>query len=138
MKHEWTFPIRAESNYDGDTIRVEFDIGFGLRYYNSVRLADVDTPELRGGTDLTKAAARLARDRVTELLANADEVLFHSTKWAGKYGRPVGMVYVDGVNIADILIEERLGVPYDGGTRDQTAHEANAEWLLAEGRITVG
>ena len=88
MKHQWTFPVEVESNYDGDTLRCSFDLGFGMIYWNSIRLASVDTPELRGGTDLTKAAGRLARDRVRELVEAADEIIFHSTVWAGKYGRP--------------------------------------------------
>ena len=138
MKHTWTFPVQVESNYDGDTLRCCFDLGFGMRYWNSIRLASVDTPELRGGTDLTKAAARLARDRVRELVEDAEEVVFHSTVWAGKYGRPVGELYLDGANLSAKLIEERLGVPYGGGTRSQAAHEANAEYLLAQGMIEDG
>ena len=137
MKHEWTFPVHVESNYDGDTLRCEFDIGFGLRYHNSIRLGGVDTPELRGGSALTRAAGKLARDVVRDLVAEATEVIFHSTVWAGKYGRPVGRLYLDGRDLADILIERRLGVSYDGGTRNHRAHEENAAWLLTQGFLTI-
>ena len=136
MKHEWTFPVRIHSNYDGDTMRCEFDIGFGLRYFNSIRLDGVDTPEIRGGTALTKAAGRLARDVVRDLLADAEEIIFHSTVWAGKYGRPVGRLYLDGRDLTATIIERRLGVAYDGGARDQRAHEANAAWLLTQGKLS--
>ena len=135
MKHAWTFPVKVESNYDGDTLRVCFDLGFGMRYFNSIRLASVDTPELRGGTDMTKAAARLARDRVAELVYSAEEIVFHSTAWAGKYGRPVGELYLDGVSLSEYLIKHRLGVPYGGGGRDQAAHEKNALYLQEQGLI---
>ena len=135
MDHKWTFPVEVESNYDGDTLRCCFDLGFGMRYWNSIRLASVDTPEIRGGTELTKAAGRLARDRVRELVAAADEIIFHSTVWAGKYGRPVGELYLNGVNLSDILISERLGVPYGGGARNQALHELNAQKLLEAGRL---
>ena len=137
MKHMWTFPVKVESNYDGDTLRCCFDLGFGMRYWNSIRLASVDTPELRGGTDLTKAAARLARDTVSELVEAADEIIFHSTVWAGKYGRPVGELYLDGLCLSDYLIEHRLGVPYGGGTRSQSAHEENARYLVETGRLEI-
>ena len=136
MEHEWAFPVRVESNYDGDTLRCEFDLGFGIKYYNSIRLDGVDTPELRGGTALTRAAARLARDVVRDLVAEAEEVVFHSTVWAGKYGRPVGRLYIDGKDIAEILIERKLGVAYSGGKRSLRAHDQNAAWLLTQGFIT--
>ena len=135
MKHEWTFPVEVESNYDGDTLRCRFDLGFGLCYYDSIRLDGVDTPELRGGSALTKMAARLARDVVTDLVDDAKEIVFHSTVWRGKYGRPVGRLYIDGRDLADILIERRLGVPYTGGTRSQREHEENAAWLLTQGML---
>ena len=137
MDHKWTFPVTIESNYDGDTLRCCFDLGFGMKYYNSIRLASVDTPEIRGGTDLTKAAGRLARDRVSEMVEHANEIVFHSTVWAGKYGRPVGELYLDGECLSDYLIDNRLGVRYDGGTRDQDAHEANAQYLLEAGEIEL-
>ena len=137
MNHKWTFPVEVESNYDGDTLRCCFDLGFGMRYWNSIRLASVDTPELRGGTDLTKAAGRLARDRVRELVEVANEIVFHSTVWAGKYGRPVGELYIDGASLSQYLIDNRLGVPYDGGARSQTAHELNAQYLLDNGKLEL-
>ena len=135
MDHKWTFPVEVESNYDGDTLRCCFDLGFGMRYWNSIRLASVDTPEIRGGTELTKAAGRLARDTVRQLVEDANEVIFHSTVWAGKYGRPVGELYLDGDCLSEILISENLGVRYSGGTRNQALHELNAETLYRAGSL---
>ena len=137
MEHTWTFPVHVAGNYDGDTLSCEFDLGFGLKYYSSIRLDGIDTPEIRGGTLLTKAAGILARDTVAKLTAEAKEIIFHSTVWRGKYGRPVGRLYLDGKDLSEILIERSLGVYYDGGRRDQSVHEANAEWLMEQGLITV-
>ena len=78
MSHEWKFPAKLDENYDGDTFNLELDIGFSLRYYVSIRLHAVDTPELRGGSDLTKAAAKLARDKAHRFVSQAQEVIFHS------------------------------------------------------------
>ena len=136
MQHQWTFPVEVTSNYDGDTVSCIFDVGFGISYKNSVRLASVDTPELRGGTPLTKAAARLARDTVKLLIEEGKEIIFHSTVWSGKYGRPVGEIFVDGVSLSEYLIKNRLGVPYGGGARSQEAHEENARYLLSQGLIS--
>ena len=139
MAHEWKFPCKLDSNYDGDTFRLEIDIGFALRHYAPVRLHGADTPELRGGTELTKAAARLARDEAERFIRDAAEVMFHCVVWGGKYGRPVGDIICDGQSLAAWLIEEGLAVPYDGGSRTaiQVLHEENAQSLLNAGRITL-
>ena len=43
---------------DGDTVRMRVDVGFGVEITKNFRLLDIDTPELRGGTEETKAAGR--------------------------------------------------------------------------------
>jgi len=127
---DWTFPCELESNYDGDTFRLALDIGFGMKYYAPVRLHGVDTPELRGGTDATKALAAKARDEAEKLIRSSETVIFHSLVWRGKYGRPVGDIECDGIMLSNYLIDARLGVPYDGGSREeiQEYHAANAEF----------
>ena len=139
MTHEWRFPASVEENYDGDTFKLCVDLGFALRHHISARLDGIDTPELRGGSKLTKAAAKLARDEAWRFCAEADELIFKSTIWAGKYGRPVGDLIADGVSLRDWLIENGLGIPYKGGTSRagfQERHQENAERLQAAGRLT--
>ena len=133
MPHEWRFPCTLDSNYDGDTFRLTIDIGFALRHYAAVRLHGADTPELRGGTDQTKALARMARDEAARFIRDAGKVEFHCVVWGGKYGRPVGDLICDGKSLAQHLIAERMAVPYDGGSRSaiQAQHQANAEALLS-------
>lgn len=103
-----------------------------------MRLDGVDTPEMRGGTDATKAAAKLARDEALRFCAEAGELIYRPTVWRGKYGRPIGDLLADGASLAAWLIEHRLGVPYDGGSRAEKAamHEANAAHLADAGRLT--
>ena len=60
----------------------------------------MDTPELRGGTLLTKAAAKFARDEARRFVDAADELLFHSKVWKGKYGRPIGDLIYRKFNIS--------------------------------------
>ena len=139
MARKWIFPCELESNYDGDTFRLALDIGFALKHYVPVRLHGADTPELRGGTKLTKAAAKLARDEASRFIRAAEVVEFDCVVWGGKYGRPVGDILCDGQSLAAWLIENKLAVYYDGGSRKaiQLQHKANAEVLVAEGRLTV-
>ena len=137
MKHEWRFPCLLGDNYDGDTFKLVIDLGFALRHHVAIRLNGVDTPELRGGTPLTKATAKSARDEAERFVREAGQTGFHSTVWKGKYGRPVGDIICDGKSLAAHLIASRLGVPYEGGNRGvlATQHESNAAWLQSQGLL---
>ena len=128
-----------EDNYDGDTFKLEIDIGFALRHYVSIRLHGADTPELRGGSKLTKAAGRFARDEAESYIRAAKVTIFKCVLWGGKYGRPIGDIMCDGNSLAAWLIENHLAVLYDGGSRAAifSQHEANAKLLLDAGRITL-
>ena len=45
----YTYNATVRSIYDGDTIRVDIDLGFGVIFKNqSLRLLGIDTPEVRG------------------------------------------------------------------------------------------
>ena len=136
MNHEWTFPCKLDENYDGDTFKLELDVGFGSRHYAAVRLVGVDTPEIRGGSQLTKASAKLARDKA-EVFVRSGVAIFHCTVWAGKYGRLVGEIYVNGKKLSEYLINLRLGISYTGGSRSgfQVRHEDNAVHLLNLGYL---
>ena len=82
-----------------------------------VRVAGVDTPEIKGKCEAEKAAGIQARDFVTRSLTEARSVSFCNPKW-GKYGkRVVAEVMLDSKSLAAILIESGLGRPYDGGRR---------------------
>ena len=139
MKHEWRFPCLLDDNYDGDTFKLVIDLGFALRHHAAIRLDGVDTPELRGGTPLTKAAAQLARDEAERFVRQAGQAVFWSTVWKGKYGRPVGDIVCDGKSLASHLIASRLGVPCEGGSRRELTaqHESNAAWLQSQGLLAA-
>ena len=124
-------------HYDGDTIKLRADTGFGGSQTFSCRLDEVDTPEVKGGTVLTKALAKFARDEVTRRLREADEIVIEVTVWKGRYGRPIVRVFLDGESLAPWLIEQRLGLPYDGGSRKTflPLHIENAEHLRDAGRL---
>jgi endonuclease YncB( thermonuclease family) len=54
---------------DGDTIEVQLDRGFSDYSTKRLRLADIDCPELRRGTEESKLAGARARDFVAALLS---------------------------------------------------------------------
>ena len=105
------------SAYDGDTLRVTIDLGFGLRCHNvPIRLLGVDTPEVRGAE---RARGLVVRDHVRARYVG-QRVLLRTHHDQGKYGRYLGHIYLlnNGVPTAESLSDEllRLGyaVPYKG------------------------
>jgi len=91
--------------YDGDTITVDIDLGFGIwMRKQKVRLFGIDTPELRGPRAQPELAKR-ARDRVVELIGMDNEFLLRSHKdRKGKYGRWLGVC----VSSFDINVNRQL------------------------------
>jgi endonuclease YncB( thermonuclease family) len=105
------------SVYDGDTVRVEAYPWPDQINRVSVRLAGVDTPELRGKCKEERALARVAKAFVE--LQIDDEVMLVDVR-KGKYaGRVVArIILADGRDLSSLLIEAGLGRAYDGGKRE--------------------
>jgi len=104
-------------NYDGDTITVTIPSWPKLVGYEiGVRIAGIDTPEMRGSSGQTKEKALKAKKMVTDLCIKADS-LFLRNITRGKYFRIVADVYADNINISNALLDAKLAIPYDGGTK---------------------
>lgn len=109
----WHYPrARSLGNYDGDTVTLEVDVGLSTFRRVTVRLARVNTPEMKdaGGAD--------AKRRTAELLAIGPLEVTTIKDRTEKYGRYLAeVVNGEGLNVADQLIAEGLGRAYDGGRR---------------------
>jgi len=110
---------RIISVYDGDTFKVDIDewpdiIGSAI----SVRIYGIDTPELKDKRPQIKKLARKARTVTKYYLTHARRVELRNIR-RGKYFRIVAEVYVDGKNLAQILIEQGLAKPYYGGKKEK-------------------
>jgi micrococcal nuclease len=97
--------------YDGDTITVVLDLGFGVYRKEVLRLYGIDTPELRGEE---REQGLISRDWLREKLdTDLDKIIIKTIKdGKGKYGRYLAEIYVDGVNINKQLIAEGLAKVY--------------------------
>jgi len=105
------------SIYDGDTFRVNIDnypaiIGVNM----PVRVLGIDTPEIRGKCQSEKDKAKEARLFTVNQLTQAKRIELVNIQ-RGKYFRLLAVVLVDGVSLADNLIERGLAVEYDGGRK---------------------
>lgn len=104
-------------NYDGDTISVNI-IGWPdiIGTDISIRVAGIDTPEIRGKCVNEKYEAIKAKRFVTKKLLFAKRIKILNPV-RGKYFRIVGDVWYDGELLSQQLLDEGLAVPYDGGTK---------------------
>ena len=102
-------------NYDGDTITFNLPglhpiIGEKI----NIRVNGIDTPEIRGKCEKEKYDAKQAKEMVTDILKDAEQIIFRNME-RGKYFRIAADVIVDGENLADMMIEAGMAVSYDGG-----------------------
>jgi micrococcal nuclease len=96
VKPDYTYTATVDRVIDGDTLDVHIDVGFHTNIFKRLRLLDIDTDELRGGTVETKQRAVLAKQRLEELLRNADK-LYVQTEMdtEGKYGRVLAYLWIE-------------------------------------------
>ena len=87
--------------YDGDTCTTSKG--------EKIRLACIDTPELKGW-QADPISAREARDFVNKLVSNEKVSIKRITK--DKYGRTVGELFKNGVNIQELIVEKGYGKIY--------------------------
>lgn len=114
----YEYKAKVVSVYDGDTLRADIDLGFGVWIRNqSIRWLKIDTPELRGEE---RELGLAARDRVRELILDKHIILKTYKDDKGKYGRWLAEVYFDGsqlkweYSINQQLITEGHAEPYPG------------------------
>jgi len=99
--------------YDGDTITVDVDLGFHVWVRGEkIRLAHIDAPELRGED---KAKGKAAGNFLRNLILNK-KVIIQTIKAPngedkkGKFGRYLGVIWLDGVNVNDLLVSKGYAV----------------------------
>ena len=103
--------------YDGDTFTVDAEVWPDIGWSGSVRVRNVDTPEIRGACDQERRLAIVARDYVRALLVDESVTLTEVDN--DLYGGRVlaHVLLKSGDSLAELLIANGYGRPYDGGTR---------------------
>lgn len=118
MKSAGAVPAVVDYVLDGDTFAARVALADDIKITVRVRLADVDAPELNGKCADEIAMAVQARDRLSQLLRVGDIVDLRDVRDDKYLGRIDARVFTaDGRDVSKILIDEKLGRPYDGGRR---------------------
>ena len=118
---------------DGYTIDVILDLGFKILYKSRVRLFGIDTPESRTRNKDEKARGKMASKFLEDSIASGNVVIRTELKDSrGKFGRVLGTVVVDGVDINQAMCNAYLAVPYFGQSKDdiEAGHLKNRKKLI--------
>ena len=117
----YTYKAFVTKVYDGDTITVDIDLGFGIKFNRQkIRLADINTPEIRGAE---RESGLISRDILREKILNKEVIIETFKDKKGKYGRYIGIVYLEEELSYDVLLYE------DVGGKTTTLVNIN-EWLV--------
>ncbi len=93
--------------YDGDTITVDIDLGFGVWLKKQkIRLYGIDTPEIRG---IEREEGLKSKAYLKTLIKVGDEIQIQTYKdKKGKYGRWLGIIIIYDENNNMINVNENL------------------------------
>ena len=100
---------------DGDTIDATIDLGFDTWKKIRIRLVGMNAPESRTRDLEEKKLGLAAKDRLIEMLGDGKFTL--QSHGVGKYGRCLGTLLIDDIDINKTLIKEGHATEYFGGKR---------------------
>ena len=136
----YEYACKVERVVDGDTIDVVLDLGFDILYKSRVRLYGIDTPESRTRNKDEKVRGKMAGAFLKDAVDNGTQVVIQTKlkDSRGKYGRVLGNVIVDGLNINETMVKNYLAVAYFGQSKDdvEAEHLINRQKLIELGKFT--
>ena len=122
---------------DGDTVDVVMDLGFNILHKCRVRLFGIDTPESRTRDLDEKARGKMATAFLKTSIKAGDKIIIKTElkDSRGKFGRVLGSVIVDGVDINQSMVKEYHAVKYYGQSKKDVAEEhlINRQHLINNG-----
>ena len=106
---------------DGDTVKAEIDLGFGITRRDTLRLKGINAPELHAADPKPGIAAK---EYLAKLLSIFPTVTIRTHKDASeKYGRLLAEIWIPGQHgeissVNSEMVTAGHAKPYDGGKRD--------------------
>jgi endonuclease YncB( thermonuclease family) len=105
--------------YDGDTITIatKLPLENSPVYRFSVRLAGIDSPEIKAKTNIEKMLAQKSKQVLENIIL--DKVVKLKNISFEKYGRILADVYVEDLFVNQWMIDNKHAVVYDGGKKER-------------------
>ena len=122
---------------DGDTVDVTIDLGFKIFHKARVRMYGIDTPESRTRDLDEKARGILSKSFLQDALVQSNKIIIKTQKDAkGKFGRILGELYVNDININQLMVDKYLAVAYTGQSKKdiELEHLKNKQKLIELGK----
>ena len=120
----FTYNVTINRIVDGDTAKVDIDLGFGIVYSNqTIRFWGIDTPESRTRDLEEKYYGKLASQYVKDRLVVGEKYQMRTEIDKGKYGRKLGEFFIDGVTLNQQMIDENMAVKYLGQSKEDIEAE---------------
>jgi micrococcal nuclease len=122
---------------DGDTFDCIMDLGFDVLLEARVRMYGIDTPESRTRDLEEKKFGLLAKDWLGNHLNDDIVISTELDNEKGKFGRVLGTVWAEGININEKMIEEHMAVRYHGQAKSdiENEHLKNRQILQEQGKV---
>ena len=122
---------------DGDTVDVIIDLGFKIFHKARVRMYGIDTPESRTRDLDEKARGILSKSFLQDAFVHSNIVIIKTQKDAkGKFGRVLGELFVNDININQLMVDKYLAVAYTGQSKGDiiVEHLKNKQKLIELGK----
>jgi len=122
---------------DGDTIRLDIDLGFSIILANqTVRLYGIDTPESRTRDKVEKFYGNLSKKFMTDRCKKGSYITLRThLDQKGKFGRILGEIIVNDESLNELMKSQYLAVEYFGQSKDdiELEHIENRKNLNRKG-----
>ena len=114
----YAMPATVDYVFDGDTFAAVAHINNETDANVRVRLINVYTPEINGKCESEITKANAARARLMKLVPRGTVVELKNIRDDKYIGRiDANVILPDGRDVGKVLINEKLGRPYNGGRR---------------------
>lgn len=119
-KQKYIYEAKVLSIHDGDTISVEIDLGFQMRFTDKIRFYGVNAPELKIRNENKKLVSNPQRQitlqAIQSLIKVGDIIIIETIKDnKEKYGRYLANIYVTDkdkqIFVNQYLLDNELAVP---------------------------
>lgn len=102
---------------DGDTVDCSIDLGFDIQISQRVRLLGIDAPESRTTDLMEKVEGLKVKQWLTKKITGQEIKIQTQYDSRGKFGRVLGTLFLEGVNLNAHMLQEGMVQPYIGGKR---------------------
>lgn len=112
MEHQYLYKANVLRVVDGDSVDFKIDLGFGIFHDIKIRLLGINAPET------STPEGKVSRDWLKQQLPAGTPVLLLTQRdKKEKYGRYLGTIYLNGLDMNEELVKSGHAVLYDGGAR---------------------